>query len=108
MAEGTYTHDAVYRIFRCIYQTVCLDDPSVCQHVVRTHGHVSAYLPDIYIGKHGTGYQWFAYGGFRIIQHLYEFAGSVGCLIQAYVFTMLSAVFIGLAQEGGKKEEVKE
>ncbi len=80
MAEGTYTHDAVYRIFRCIYQTVCLDDPSVCQHVVRTHGHVSAYLPDIYIGKHGTGYQWFAYGGFRIIQHLYEFAGSVGCL----------------------------
>jgi F-type H+-transporting ATPase subunit a len=29
--------------------------------------------------------------------------------IQAYVFTMLSAVFIGLAQEGGehKKEEIK-
>ena len=26
--------------------------------------------------------------------------------IQAYVFTMLSAVFIGLAQEGSKAEEV--
>ena len=101
MAEGTYTHDAVYRIFRCIYQTVCLDDPSVCQHVVRTHGHVSAYLPDIYINGSLT----VASVLFNIFMNLLE---VLVAFIQAYVFTMLSAVFIGLAQEGGKKEEVKE
>ena len=42
---------------------------------------------------------------FNIFMNLLE---VLVAFIQAYVFTMLSAVFIGLAQEGGKKEEVKE
>ena len=54
VAESAYTHDAVYRIFRCIYETVRIDDPFVCQYVVRTHGYVGSYLFDIYIGKYGA------------------------------------------------------
>ena len=35
-----------------------------------------------------------------------DFLELLVAFIQAYVFTMLSAVFIGLAQEGSKAEEV--
>lgn len=41
---------------------------------------------------------------FNIFMNLLELLVA---FIQAYVFTMLSAVFIGLAQEGGKKKEEK-
>jgi len=42
---------------------------------------------------------------FNIFMNLLELLVA---FIQAYIFTMLSAVFIGLAQEGSKKKEVKE
>lgn len=42
---------------------------------------------------------------FNIFMNLLE---VLVAFIQAYVFTMLSAVFIGLAQEGGQKEKAEE
>ncbi len=112
VAEGTCPHDAVYRVLRNFYQTVCLDDTSFCQYAGRTHGNAGAYMPDIHIGEYGTCLERFADGSFGAVQYLYERIGIAGGFIQAYVFTMLSAVFIGLAQEehtekAGEKKAIK-
>ena len=45
-----------------------------CQYAGGTHGDAGAYLPDLYLGKHGACTERHADGGFCIVQHLYECA----------------------------------
>ena len=107
VAEGAGPHDAVYRVLRYFYQTVCFDDTSFCQYAGRTHGNAGAYLPDIHLGQYGTCFERNAYRGSVLFNIFMNALELLVAFIQAYVFTMLSAVFIGLAQEEHKEKTVK-
>ena len=103
VVEGACPHDAVYRVLRYFHQAVCFDDTSFCQYAGRTHGNAGAYLPDIHIGSMGPALN----GTLTVASVLFNiFMNALELLvafIQAYVFTMLSAVFIGLAQGTQRK-----
>lgn len=102
VAESACTDDAFHRVLRNLYETVCLDDPSFRQYAGGTHGDAGTDLPDLYLGKHGPALN----GTLTVASVLFNiFMNALELLvafIQGYVFTMLSAVFIGLAQEGAK------
>lgn len=107
VAEGTGPHDAVYRVLRYFHQTVCFDDTSFCQYA---GGHMAMLVLTCLIfisasmGPALNGTLTVASVLFNIFMNALELLVA---FIQAYVFTMLSAVFIGLAQEEHKEKAVK-
>lgn len=102
VAESACTDDAFHRVLRNLYETVCLDDPSFANMLA---GHMAMLVLTCLIfisasmGPALNGTLTVASVLFNIFMNALELLVA---FIQAYVFTMLSAVFIGLAQEGAK------
>ena len=61
-----------------LYQTVCTDDPFVCQHHGRTCGRAQSGGHYLHHGEVGSGYQRLDDGGVGGIQHFHECAGNSG------------------------------
>ena len=107
VAEGAGPHDAVYRVLRHFHQAVCFDDTSFANMLA---GHMAMLVLTCLIfisasmGPALNGTLTVASVLFNIFMNALELLVA---FIQAYVFTMLSAVFIGLAQEEHKEEAVK-
>lgn len=104
MVESACTHDAVHRILRNLYEAVCSDDTSFANMLA---GHMAMLVLTCLIfisasmGPALNGTLTVASVLFNIFMNALELLVA---FIQAYVFTMLSAVFIGLAQEEHKEK----
>ena len=102
VAESACADDAVHRVLRNLYETVCFDDPLFANMLA---GHMAMLVLTCLIfisasmGPALNGTLTVASVLFNIFMNALELLVA---FIQAYVFTMLSAVFIGLAQEGAK------
>jgi hypothetical protein len=95
MVESSRASHADDRAIRNFHQTICIDDPSVCQHHGRARSHPK-------FGSHHLHHGPVINGSMTVISVLFgifmDLLELLVAFIQAYVFTMLSAVFIGLSR----------
>lgn len=102
MVEIPLADIAFDRDFRRLYQTYRFDDPFVCKYDGRTFDYLSTDCADICIrGFGGSGYCRSTVIAvlFAVFMNVIDF---LICFIQAYVFMMLSTIFISLARVGSK------
>ena len=108
VAEGTGPHDAVYRVLRYFHPTTFALMIRLFANMLAGHMAMLVLTCLIFIsasmGPALNGTLTVASVLFNIFMNALELLVA---FIQAYVFTMLSAVFIGLAQEEHKEKAVK-
>lgn len=111
VVEVPVTYHALDRGVRDIYQTGGFDGAFVCQYDGRAYDYIVAYIAHFHFWSIRSG----CYRATTVVSVLFSLfmllIDTLVSFIQAYVFTMLSTLFIALAQvdghHEGKVEEIK-
>lgn len=98
LVESSCSHDAGDRDFRGFHKACGFDDPFVCEYAGRAPDHFGVDLPDLPVRAMGavvTGVTTVVAVAFAVFMTIIDL---LICFIQAYVFMMLSTIFISLAR----------
>ena len=100
MPIGSKTHSCSGGVSQCVYQADGIDHTSFCQHGCRTYYYYMSHFTDFYFCriKYICGLGNFDHSQFAFTIFIY-FIEILVAFIQAYIFAMLTAVFIGQAFE---------